>query len=334
MLTSHECRSSSDEDRPVSILEDIQGILHLPTCDILVILDCSFSAKSFAREPIGRRCVELLASAADDARSPAPFLPQSFTSTLYEALKRLLKEHPSGFSTSRLYREVYHTMPVTQAPQLPNTKPLHFDQSGSGLGKILLCPQVLQSHNAEYGNEGSTYLKLSFRLNQEPNLLVMNELAIHLQYLPCVQQIRFEDLYAPKEQITNFMRVVMQALRLRTLLRKIRAKRQLRKVAAELSRNDSTDTPSSLLKLHLNQNNSPAYDWGSATRDQYHRAMISDSSQGSLPETRTSAPNSGTIDSASGGHRRSGRKRRRSASAEMEHRTSNKAQKLEQSGIS
>ena len=331
LLTSHQCRSSSDEDRPISILKYIQEILYLPTCNILVILDCSFSAKSFARWPIGNGYVELLVSAADDARSPAPFLPQSFTSTLYEALKRLLKENPSGFSTSRLYREVYHTMPVTQAPQLPNTKPLHFDQSGNGLGKIQLCPQVLQSHKAEHENEGSAYLKLCFQLNQEPNLAVMNELARHFQYLPCVYAIRFDDLYAPKRQITAFMQVVMQAQKLRPFLRKIHTRRQLRKIAELRVSSDRTEIPSSLLKLNLDQNYSIAYDWSSATRDDDHRAIFSDWSQDLSSGTRPSAPNSGTIDSANEEDRRSGRKHRRSASAEMEHRTSNKAQKFEQS---
>ncbi len=328
------CRSSSVkhdvEDCRTGLLEDIRATLRLPTCDILVILDCSFSAKCFTREPFGRGHVELLASAAGDARSPAPFLPQSFTSTLFKALQRLLIEKSRGFDTSHLYREVYHTMPVTQPPQLPNTKPLHFDQSGMGLGRIILCPQG-QTHNAKPENQGFAHLKLTFRLSEQPDLAVMNELALHLQYLPHIDQIRFEDLFAPRKRITDLMRVVMQAQKLRPLIRRIHARRQLRKLAAMRTGNGSIETPSSLLKLTLDVHHPSVYNWSNATRVNSYKSESSDWSQdeGSLlPRTRPSAPTVGTTASANEGHRQSDRKRRRSAPVEIEHRTSNKAQRL------
>ena len=304
-------------------------MLRIPTCDILVILDCSFSAKFFAREVMGKKNVELLVSAAEDARSPAPFLPQSFTSTLYEALKRLLHEKPQGFDTSCLYREVYHTMPVTQPPRLPNTKPLHFDLACGGLGKILLCPQVPDI--PKLGNQGSAYIQLKVRLNKQPDLSVMNELALSLRYLPHVDQIAFEDLYAPRQQVSDFMRTIILAQRIRPLIRKMQARRRLRDLANQRTEDRSTETPSSLLRLHLEQHHSPVYDWGLTTRVDDHKLESSD--RPTKENSLSSAPTTGTVASTNKGHSRSDRKRRRSASAELEHGTSNKAQRLEKSGI-
>ena len=234
-----------------------------------MILDCCYAAKAFAREHVGKRKFELMTSAAHDLVSPAPHLPHSFTKTLYDCLKRLIRDNPKGFCTSHLFREVYHTMPITEPPEPSNPKPLLFDQARHSFGKIWLRPQVLTDRPPKAKGEGR-YLKLTFRLNDNPDLAVMNELAVHLQFLPHVDQIRFEDLSAPKEQITDFMHLVLQARKLRPLVRKLHAKRQLRKIAEMRMGEHGDQTPSSLLKLTLDQNHHPAYDWSSASRVSDH----------------------------------------------------------------
>lgn len=251
-----------------------------------MILDCCYAAKAFSREHIGKRKFELMTSAAHDLVSPAPHLPHSFTKTLYDCLKRLVKENPKGFSTSHLYREVYHTLPATEPPARSNPKPLLFDQARHSFGKIWLRPQVVTDRPPKAKEEGR-YLKLTFRLNENPDLAVMNELAVHLQFLPHVDQIRFEDLSAPKQQITDFMMLVLQARKLRPLLRKLHAKRQMRRIAEMRTGENGVQTPSSLLKLTLDQNHHPAYDWSSASR-------VSDHSADSSEKSRDQGKKSGT----------------------------------------
>ncbi len=255
-----------------------------------MILDCCYAAKAFAREHVGKRKFELITSAPHDQESPAPHLPHSFTKTLYDSLKRLLDENPKGFCTSHLYREVYHTMPICEPPKPSNPKPLLFDQARHSFGKIWLRPQV-ETDRPPRAREEGRYLKLTFRLNANPDLAVMNELALHLQFLPHVDQIRFEDLYAPKEQITDFMKLVLQARKLKPLIRKIHAKRQLRKIAEMRMGENGTETPSSLLKLTLDHNHHPAYDWSSASE-------VSDHSPKHSEQSRDQQKKSGTWQSA------------------------------------
>lgn len=198
MLTYGKPRKFSNDGLgdPTAFFSDIRTCLRLPRCDQLMILDCCYAAKAFAREHVGKRKFELLTSSAHDLQSPAPYLEHSFTRALYEAMKRLIKENPKGFTTSHLYREVYHTMPATTPKQKPNPKPLLFDQARHSLGRIWLRPQVL-SDQAPKATDEERYLKLTFRLIGSPDLAVINELALHLQYLPHVDQVRFEDLYTP-----------------------------------------------------------------------------------------------------------------------------------------
>lgn len=259
-----------------------------------MILDCCYAAKAFAREHIGKRKFELITSAPHDRESPAPHLPHSFTKTLYDSLKRLIKENPKGFSTSHLYREVYHTLPITEPPKPENPKPLLFDQARHSFGKIWLRPQVETDGSAKAKEEGR-YLKLTFRLNANPDLAVMNELALHLQFLPYVDQIRFEDLYAPKEQITDFMMLVLQAGKLRPLIRKIHAKRQLRRIAEMRTGQDGVEPPSSLLKLTLDQNHHPAYDWSSASEVSNHGPRDQRKKSGTWPPPRATSLTHGSL---------------------------------------
>ena len=219
-----------------------------------MIIDCCFAARAFSREHIGKRKFELLTSAAHDRESPAPSLAHSFTRILTERLERLLEQNPSGFCTSQLYRELYH--------EVPEVKPLLFDQAHHNYGKIWLRPQtpIAKPHT----NEEGKFLKLTLRLNTEPEAATMNELALQLQYLPHVKEVRFEGLYAPRQQIENFMQHVMRAQKLRPLIRRIHARRQLRKTLEMTRRNDGVSPPTSLLTLHLEPKHNSIYDWSSA----------------------------------------------------------------------
>ena len=264
-LTGLSFRKFSNEDGdgdPTAFFPDVLTCLQLPACDQLLILDCCFAAKAFHRGHVGKRKFELLTSAAHDARSPAPKHPNSFTKTLTDVLRSLLEANPKGFCTSDLYREAYHKIPKHPA----NTKPLLFDQSRHNFGKIWLMPQVLSDRpsNISSEDEEGTFLKLTFRLKKNPDLAVMNELALNLQYLPYVDQIKIEDLYAPKEQISSFMNAVVQAQKLKPLIRKLRAKRKLLKVAELKAGSNEEKAPDSLLKLHLEQNHHSVYDWSCA----------------------------------------------------------------------
>lgn len=248
---------------PNAFFPDVLTCLRLPACDQLLILDCCYAAKAFARESIGKRKFELLTSAAHNATSPAPHSANSFTKTLTDALRSLLNEKPKGFCTSDLYREVYHTIP----PHPANTKPLLFDQSRHNVGKIWLMPQVLSDRPPKTKEEeDGRFLKLTFRLNKSPDLAVMNELALNLQYLPYVDQIKFEDLYAPREQLSNFMKSVVQAQKIRPLIRKLQAKRKFQDLTTLKNGSNGIKPPESLLKLHLEQNHHLIYDWSHAER--------------------------------------------------------------------
>ena len=266
---------------PTAFFPDVLTCLRLPACDQLLILDCCFAAKAFAREHIGKRKFELLTSAAHDARSPAPKSENSFTKTLTTALRSLLQEHPKGFCTSHLFREVYHTVPTA-------IKPLLFDQSRNNLGKIWLMPQVLSNRPPKTNiEEEGRFLKLTFRLNEDPNLSVMNELALNLQYLPYVDQIKFEDLYAPREQITNFMKAVIQAQKIRPFIRKMQARRKYQKVAELKTGDNGVEAPESLLKMHVEQNHLPVYDWSHAKRVHDHDPKDSEEARDRREKTRT-----------------------------------------------
>lgn len=159
-------------------------------------------------------------------------------------------------------------MPVVPESSAPRPKPLLFDQARHSYGRIWLRPQELTDRRPKPQEEGR-YLKLTFRLNQNPDLAVMNELALQLQFLPHVDQIRFEDLYAPAEQITDFMRLVMLASKLRPLIRKLQARRQGREIRALAGQNQK-ETPLSLIELHLKNSNRPACDWSSASQVEGH----------------------------------------------------------------
>ena len=251
-----------------------------------MILDCCYAALAFGPEHVGKRKFELLTSAAHDRTSPAPkYSDVSFTTALTGTLRSLLKQNPKGFSTGHLYREVYHAIPAHR----DTTKPLLFDQSPHNLGSIWLMPQALSDRPLKSGGEGR-YLKLTFRLNEDPDLAVMNELAKNLQNLPHVEQIRFEDLSAPREQISNFIKAVVQAQKLKPLIRKMQARRR-RQGLAELKTGDKKiEASKSLLKLHFESHHHSIYDWDRVERVHGHQPENYEESRGRRKKTETWPP--------------------------------------------
>lgn len=251
---------------PTVFFKDVLTCLRLPACDQLLIVDCCFAAKAFVRQHIGKRKFELLTSAGPREKVPSPKMPGSFTKCLNEVLKKLLSSHPRGFSTSHLYRELYHAIPF-QPETLP--RPLLFDQARHSYGKIWLRPQQV-AYAPQKANEEdpSTHLKLTLRLNSEPDNVLMNELAMALQYLPHVDQVRFDSLYAPKRQIESFMKLIMQTQKLRPLIRKLHAKRRLKKVMA-INQDEPVKSPPSMVKMLLEQEqkNQSLCDWSSAIKE-------------------------------------------------------------------
>ena len=238
-----------------TFLSDLITCLRLTTCDHLVILDCLRSLEAFTDRIVKNRKFDLLASAGHDVASSGENLPHWLTRTLNDVLKRLLNENPKGFSTSDVYRELYYTVPFDKP-----CKPLLFDQAQDDLGRVWLRPQV--QHAPLESQENCRYLKLGLKLNVDLEVPMMNEICLHLQKLPHVEQVEFGDLPLPRKQLTDFMRMVLQAQRIRPLIRKMVAKRRWRMIERlGKAYPHGTTTPSSPSKLSLSQDHQPTYDW-------------------------------------------------------------------------
>ncbi len=176
-------------------------------------------------------------------------------------LRKNLDANPRGFCTSQLYRDLFHSIPKDT-----ETKPMLFDQSRHSYGKIWLRPQESVSSRELNNRMEGRHMSLNLQLNEEPNDVVMNELALALQYLPHVVKVRFVSLYAPRHQIENFMRSVYLATKLRPLVRRLHARVELRKLT-EKAQNEKTVQPSaSFLDLLFKPIYHPIYDWSSARR--------------------------------------------------------------------
>ena len=228
---------------------DIRTCLQLSRCDQLVILDSLHSLKAFTGKTVKNRKFDLLASAGPDVANSGANLPHWLTRTLKDVLERLLKENPEGFPTSDVYRELCYTVPFDKP-----CKPLLFDQAQNGLGRIWLRPQVQHAPPESQGDR--RYLKLELKLVGDPEISMMNEIAYYLQRLPHVEQVKIKGLSSPREPLTDFTRMVVQAQKIRPLIRRIVGRRLLRKAHSH-----RTKIPSSLSLLSLLQNYQPTYDW-------------------------------------------------------------------------
>lgn len=248
----------SDGD-PRAFFNDILNTLRLPDTDILVIIDCCFAAKAFAHGEMGKRKFELLASAPSEERARSPKHEGSFTRILADILDDLL-DHPQygkGFSTSKLYREVYHNAKL-------KIKPYLFDQSRYDYGKIWLMPLPTAPEAISQPNEQDITIDLTLHLTEPPDGLMINQLAKCLQYLPHVEEVDFTRLHAPEKDIKS---LISSMKRLRYLVRWIRRgrTRQREKATLNLERQGVADKRGqSFFALLEKQHNSSLYNWNDA----------------------------------------------------------------------
>lgn len=222
-------KSRPDGDgSPAAFFEEVT--YHLQRCDtdVLVITDCCYAAMAFSKVEVGLRKFELLTATGPNELGYAPQNPRSFTRLLCNTLEEL-SNTKGGFSTSKLYRELYFK--VEEGP-----RPFLFDQSVHDWGRISLQPLGNTSSPPDPGmspsKNGDAVLHMLLRLRSKPKPHSMNELARAMQYLPHVKEIQFQSMRAPRMQLEGFMQGVSQAMKLRPLVTRLRkqidAKRQAR----------------------------------------------------------------------------------------------------------
>ena len=213
---------------PTAFFENIEMCLRPNRCDQLLILDCPYAGKAFSHEAIGRRKFELLASCPED--EVCQF--RGLTKQLSECMQRLLESSSDGFSTSELYRELYHTKSASGLAGAPyGSRPLHFDQSARDYGKIWLRPLRLQLKAQTLRDR--IFMNVTFALDGYPDDASTNEIARALRYLPNINQTRFERFFHPRATLTRIVKTVIWIQR---LLRKMKALYGARK----LRQSDST----------------------------------------------------------------------------------------------
>lgn len=200
---------------PTIFFHDLLACLRSAVCDQLVILDCCFSSRAFGSDDWGKGKFELLLSCEHEC--PAPSLPGSFTATLITALSKLIQEHPDGFSTSQLYREIYHTIRIV--------KPLHFDQSSQNFEKIWLTSMKTTIPEPAYGQR-RYHVHLKAILDHELEDFEMHQLGLRLRYLPFVSQLNMTKLYSPRVQLESLFSSVINAQRFRRCLSRRIAQRK------------------------------------------------------------------------------------------------------------
>ncbi|KAL0263432.1 hypothetical protein SLS55_002412 [Diplodia seriata] len=193
--------------------------LNLTDTDCLLVLDCCYAAASFSRAEIGRRKFELLCSVAPNEKAYGPTYANSFTKVLCNALEELLEEHPSqGFSTSELYRKLYHRSGRTK-------KPFLFDQSSKNFGWIYLRP----FYYGPEAKEENIAVELRLEMSRVPAEPEMKELAAHMQYLPLVKRLKFQHLHAPDHILQEFFDDLIRRQRIRPFIRKLRQRVAMRR---------------------------------------------------------------------------------------------------------
>lgn len=234
-------------------------ILRLPNTDVLVIIDCCHAAKGYTSEEIGKRKFELLASASAIDKALAPSCEGSFTGIFSDVMERLIDspKYARGFSTSTLYREVYHHAKMI-------TKPYLFDQSRYDYGKIWLRPLPTGREKLAITKEPDITIDLKLHLAKAPDGLMINELAKSLQYLPHVQEVDFTRLHGPEEDIKALIVSMKQLRFLLQWVGRIRRKRRVREESAAKQKGLAPKQSGSFSALLAKQHYAALYDWNSA----------------------------------------------------------------------
>ena len=260
------------------MLEDLRSVLQLPACDLFVIIDDSNTTGSFNASKgknIGKQRIEILTTGVAEAADNAASGPGQFTKLLTEALSNLLKASPRGFPISRLYREIYQ--------ESPDAEPQLFNLSSGHHSEISICQPITSGKPRETKTKGELVLNLSLHITgPQVETSMMNDIASHLQFLPHVKAIKFLNLSAPSEEIAKFMQSILRAQKLRPLVRKLHARRQMREIQS--SSQPSDNRPQSLFELQNRLNQNPRYDWSNVTQEHPHKS--SDESISPPPKKR------------------------------------------------
>ncbi|KAL9105458.1 MAG: hypothetical protein Q9227_009367 [Pyrenula ochraceoflavens] len=265
--------------KPQRLFHNVINLLRKTRSDVLLIVDSWLAARSFSEEELGRHKFELLTSSL--FLNPSPGKPGSFTTTLIEVIDELLgsEKYNAGFSTSILYRHLYHHQALT------HFKPLLFDQSQFDYGKIWLRPQLAPSDHAPSTNrsEFALDLKLHLTLTQHDHIgQAMNELAKEMRYLPHVCRIDVRELHAGGDDVNMFLKELDRVNIVKKVIRKLKQRVAVRKRLEQmpLSEEDpliETNPPPSYYEVVNNPNSSSTQSW------QYEFAQFSDGSR--VPET-------------------------------------------------
>lgn len=248
---------------PSAFFNECIHSLNIPDADIFLVIDCCHAAQAFARQEVGKRKFELLSSTPPDKRARGPS-QGSFTKAFTDLLEHLLKDFPQGFSTSKLYREIYFQQHTT-------LKPFLFDQSPFDFGKIWLRPMnpdekpSLKNHS---GSESRATIDLRLHMTKMPDQLMVSELAKAMQYLPYVEELQFEDLRAPDAQLAEFIVGLNKARVLKPLVAKLRrrlAVKRMKQQGIDVSPGSAPAPHKS--PLNTRPRNSPLYDWSASVAE-------------------------------------------------------------------
>ena len=248
---------------PSAFFNECIHSLNIPDADIFLIIDCCYAAQAFTRQEVGKRKFELLSSTPPDKRARGPS-QGSFTKAFTDLLEHLLKDFPQGFSTSKLYREIYFR-------QHPTLKPFLFDQSPFGFGKIWLRPMNPDAKpplKDDSGSEPRATIDLRLHMTKMPDQLMVSELAKALQYLPYVEELQFKDLRAPDAQLTEFIVGLNKARVLKPLVAELRrrlAVRRMKQQGIDVSPGSAPAPHNS--PLNACPRNSPLYDWSASVAE-------------------------------------------------------------------
>ncbi|OCL11264.1 hypothetical protein AOQ84DRAFT_195078 [Glonium stellatum] len=228
---------------PSAFFNECIHSLNIPDADILLVIDCCFAAQAFARQEVGKRKFELLSSTPPNRPARGPD-QGSFTKVFTDLLESLLEEHPKGFSTSKLYREIYFRQHST-------LKPFLFDQSPFNYSKIWIRPINVESKPSP--TDGSM---------DEPRATI--DLRLRMSRMPDQKM----ELRAPDTQLAEFIVGLNKARVLKPLVAKLR-----RKLAIKRMKQQGIETPPDYVNAPHNSplNTQPRYsmlhDWSASVAE-------------------------------------------------------------------
>ena len=200
-----------------------------------------------------------MASAPPDKLVPSAKHNDSFTRRLCDTLEVVLGQpkYLKGFPTSELYRRIYHQTK-------DDIKPFLFDQSDFDFGKIWLRPLKVLSEPVSPSQKHHITIDLTLRLTELPDPAKINELARALQYLPHVDEIKFEKLHAPAEEIQEFFYCMRKAMHIKKFIKIIRLRLQRKALAKESRETSHAEGRRPSLRVNVAAHHFQTPDWSDA----------------------------------------------------------------------